>query len=414
VLLDGYKREFVTGNAGGFLMQLAGVPDLDHVRAPDDQTLEFVFTSGEPGPLFQQIQTLINMSILSPAQVAQHGNHSDPWAQTYFKQNPPAGSGPYMYSSYQPGDHAVLKANPRYYGTKPALRTIIQNVVTDPTQRALLLERGDVDMVFHPAVQDLAALKKSPGVKVVSIPSPRQYLFEMNNAIAPFDKVEVRQAISYAIPYDSIIKDVWLGHATSMQSYIPAGMPGSDFSFWKYNTDMNKAAQLLAAAGYPKGQGAPPIKITVAVGTAEDTLTAEVIQSALSQLGLRVSVQQLSLGTYTTLRESKQLQCDVFNSLWFVNDPWFAIWGEFSSQSPDNFLTYKNPQIDAGCEQWMRSADTAGRLAAARQAQEVILNDAPVACLCSPNWNVLLRDNVRGYIRYPDELTRYAWMRKIA
>ena len=74
-----------------------------------------------------------------------------------------------------------------------------------------------------------------------------------------FDKKAFRQAVSYAIPYDTLLKSVMHGYAQKNRSIIGAGMPSSDFSFWKYNTDLKKAADKLKEAGYPGGSGAPVV-----------------------------------------------------------------------------------------------------------------------------------------------------------
>lgn len=413
-IVKGYEREFARDNTGGFLMALAGVPKLGDVRALDDRRVEFTFETGRPGPLFHQIQTAINMSILSPRQVKQHATRADPTAQQYFTTHPAAGNGPYTFGEYVPGDHVTLKANPRWYGKAPALKTIVQKVVPDGSQRSLLLLRGDADVLFHPSVSDLDDLEGKKGINVLSIPSPRQYMFEMNMKIAPFDNKLVRQAVCYAIPYDTIVRDVFHGRANAMRSFVPEGMPGSDPSAFKYATNIAKAKQALAQAGHPNGQGLPPIRITVSIGAQEDTQAAIVIQSALQAIGMKAQVQRLPIGPYSDLRGKRKLQCDIFNSLWFVNDPWFAIGLQLWTQGVANYFNYSNPQVDALYERWMLSDDAAGRLEASKQAQAIITEDAPIGYLCSPNYNIVVRDNVHGYTRYNDELTRYVLMSKTA
>ncbi len=409
-----YAREFVEGNAGAFLLGLVAVPKLSDITAVDARTLRIKTTGGAPGPLMQQIHATINLSLLDQTEVAKHATKTDPAANGYFTKRPPAGSGPYKVTEQVAGDHITLEAVPGWYGGTPKLKKVIHKFVPDATQRGLLLLRGDVDVLFHPAVADLDRFAKDPNVKVLSIPTPRQYLFDMNIKLAPFDDLKVRQAVLYAIPYDSIVKDIFKGRANRMKSFVPEGMPSSDDSGWLYETDLDKAKQTLSDAGHAGGKGLAPVEIAVSIGPQEDTQTAVLLQSVMKSIGIRTSVKRMPIGPYSDQRTAKKLQCDIFNSLWFVNDPWFAIGLNQKSDGVSNYFNYANRQVDALYDKWADSGDAEGRLEGSREAQRLITADAPMGYLCSPNYNIAMRKNVEGFVRYPDELTRYASMSKTA
>ena len=125
------------------------------------------------------------------------------------------------------GVQTVLVANPRYHGKKPYFTRVILKVVPSAATRALLLRRGSVDVAETLGVDDLAALRSADGVKVLSIPDRNQYHLGLNAKRAPFDKVEVRQALSYAVPYDSIAKEVLRGQAATSASPIARAAPSS-------------------------------------------------------------------------------------------------------------------------------------------------------------------------------------------
>jgi peptide/nickel transport system substrate-binding protein len=85
-----------------------------------------------------------------------------------------------------------------------------------------------------------------------------------------------------------------------------------------------------------------------------------------------------------------------------------------ASTSPTDYTNYNNPKVDALVKKWTLSLNRAARLAGARQAQKLVVEDAPHAYLYGANWNVVVRKNVRGYRYYNDELNRYAYMWKEA
>jgi peptide/nickel transport system substrate-binding protein len=235
----------------------------------------------------------------------------------------------------------------------------------------------------------------------------------MNNKMPPFDKKGVRQAVSYAVPYDSILKDVFKGYAQVNRSMVGNGMPSSDFSTWNYNTDLKKAGDTLAAAGFPNGQGAPPITLTVRADWQEAERAAVLIQSNLNKIGLKVSIQKVAFAPFNEQEQGRKLHMWIDEWLSWVNDPWYHMSWNASSDSPTNYVSYANPAVDALVKKWTLSLDKDGRIQGSKDAQKLITADAPHAFLVGPNWNVVLRSNVKGYVYYNDELNRYAYMYKV-
>jgi len=264
-----------------------------------------------------------------------------------------------------------------------------------------------------PPIKDLDDLEKDPNIKVVSVPSTQNRMLEMNNQIAPFDNKLVRQAVSYAIPYDTLVKEVWLGRAQPLKSPIAIGTPTSDFSFWHYDTDVEKAKQLLADAGFPGGAGLPPIKLTIRIGTEEDERAAVFIQDALSQIGMKVEIEKLAFAAFQEQEAKRQIQFWIDEWISWVNDPYYHISWIYSSTSPLVYTNYKNEEVDSLISKytlWGGSQDE--RDQAMHEIQKLIVEDAPIIYLLAPNFNVAMRSNVTGYVYYNDELNRYYYMDK--
>src|SRR5438309_6759405 len=407
---DGYRRVFAAQGISYFLLSMAAVPDPDHVKALDDHRV--AINMDAPNLLLMKNNTMHNTSSVDIKDVKAHATSSDPWATDYFKKHIAPGNGPFVLSEYVPGDRIVMKANPAYYGTKPKLQTVIQKIVPDASERELLIKRGEVDMIMVPPVKDLDGLKQDSGLQVLTFPNPRNLFLEMNNKMPPFDKKAVRQAVSYAVPYDNILKNVFHGYAQVNRSVVGNGMPSSDFSTWKYNTDLKKAADMLASAGLPKGQGAPPITLTVRADWQEAERAAVLIQSNLKQIGLNVSIQKVAFAPFNEQEQGRKLHMWIDEWLSWVNDPWYHMSWNVSSDSPTNYVSYTNPAVDALVKKWTLSLDKEGRLQGSKDAQKLVIEDAPHAFLVGPNWNVVLRSNVKGYVYYNDELNRYAYMYK--
>jgi peptide/nickel transport system substrate-binding protein len=407
---EGYRRVFASKGISYFLLAMAAVPDPSHIKAVGRNKVRIHMD--HPNLLLMKNNTMHNTSAVEYQEVLKHAASGDKWATSYFKKHLATGNGPFMLDKYVPGDQIALKRWNAYYGGKPRLARVIQKIVPEAAQRELLLKRGEVDMIMVPPVKDLDDLKDDPNLKVLTFPNPRNVMFEMNVKKPPFNKKAVRQAVSYAVPYDAILKNVMRGYAQKNRSIVGAGMPGSDFSSWHYNTDLKKAADKLKEAGYPNGSGAAPITITVRADWEEAERAAILIQANLQQIGLKVSVQKLAFAPFNEQEQGRKLQCWIDEWLSWVNDPWYHMSWNVASTSPTDYTNYNNPKVDALVKKWTLSLDKQARLEGARAAQKLVVADAPHAYLYGANWNVVVRKNVRGYRYYNDELNRYAYMWK--
>jgi peptide/nickel transport system substrate-binding protein len=408
---QGYRRVFEAKGISYFLLTMAAVTDPDHIKALDDRRVRI--HTNQANLLLMKNNTMHNTSSVEYQEALKHAASGDKWATAYFKKHLATGNGPFMLDKYVPGDQIALKRYDAYYGSKPRLARIISKIVPEATQRELLIKRGEVDMIMIPPVKDLDALKQDPNLKVLSFPNPRNVMLEMNTTKPPFDKKAVRQAICYAVPYNAILTNVMHGYAQPNRSIVGRGMPGSDFSYWHYQTDLNKAKAKLAQAGYPGGKGAAPITITVRADWEEAERAAILIQAQLQQLGLNVSVQKLAFAPFNEQEQGRKLQCWIDEWLSWVNDPWYHMSWNVASNSPTDYTNYKNKAVDALVKKWTLSLNQTGRLQGARQAQKLVIDDAPHAYLYGANWNVVVRKNVMGYRYYNDELNRYAYMWKV-
>ena len=89
-----------------------------------------------------------------------------------------------------------------------------------------MLKKGEVDMVEQWLPADtFEALKKEPGIVVKEDPDAKLFFVSMNNMKPPFDDINVRKAVSYAVDYQSIIKNVFRG-GVQAEGPIPIIAPG--------------------------------------------------------------------------------------------------------------------------------------------------------------------------------------------
>src|SRR5262249_28863498 len=155
-----------------------------------------------------------------------------------------------------------------------------------------------------------------PNLSVISVPSRTVGYAGFDVASKPFDNKLVRQALSYAVPYRTIIERVLQGQGEQLKSPVAAGTPDSDFSFWHYDTDYTKAKELLQKAGYPKGFDA---ELTIPVGNQIDEETAIWIQQGLQKIGVNLSINKMPQAAFTTKLTAGQ------HKFWYSSYAWIGL-----------------------------------------------------------------------------------------
>src|SRR6185436_13517652 len=146
--------------------------------------------------------------------------------------------------------------------------------------------------------REFNGLRNAKGVKVAGIYGNEVLIMNLNFKTPPFDNPKVRQAIAYAMPYQQIATVGYAGSAQRMDGHFSRSLNGYTKPSTQYPTDIPKAKQLLAEAGYPDGKGLekfPDAFKLAFVAERESFLgpIATVIQSGLKDIGIPVQLDPL-------------------------------------------------------------------------------------------------------------------------
>jgi peptide/nickel transport system substrate-binding protein len=163
------------------------------------------------------------------------------------------GTGPYQLVKFTPGQQAVLKPNPNYWGPKPKNSGIVINYYSKSSTMKLALAKGEIDMAFRDFTPtELGSLRKTKGVVVHEGNGVVIRYLVFNVTRPPFDKLAVRQALAYLMPRQTIASRVYHGSVQPLYSMVPAGLPGhTDIYKTVFGATPNvaKATEVLKAAG---------------------------------------------------------------------------------------------------------------------------------------------------------------------
>ena len=376
----------------------------DQIAQPDDSTI--VVTLQQPTVFALKMIAVNVLSIMSAKAIEANKTADDPTAHTFFHANP-LGSTAYTLGKWTPGVEWELTPNANYWN-KDALKNggVLNRTIPSAQDRLSLLQNGDVDIAFDLLPKDFATLKTDPNVNVFSFEVPWPNYLGMNNRIAPFNNVDVRRAISHAIPYDTIIDKVMFGFAKPCKSPVAAGMPTSDFSTWAYTGGPAKTREMLDGLGMKDFS----FDMAVRVGFPTHEQIAVWIQSSLQEAGVTVNIVKMTDGEYLEKFNGGQLQTWVGEFYSWVNDPFYHLYFNFlSTNTATNGVGYNNPQVDEIIKSGLYETDLAKREALSKQAQAIIIDEAPWGILYQLDYIVAARKNIQGFQWNTDTACRY-WM----
>ena len=115
----------------------------------------------------------------------------------------PVGTGPFKFVSYAPQESMVAEKFDGYWGTPAHLDKVTFKVVTDVNTMVMGLKGGTLDMVIH--LPNTMAPEVEGKFTVLGDTMKLVQALYINNKVAPFDDVRVRQAMYYAIDVQEVI-----------------------------------------------------------------------------------------------------------------------------------------------------------------------------------------------------------------
>jgi ABC-type transport system substrate-binding protein len=210
------------------------------------------------------------------------------------------GTGPFKIVSWTRGDNVTLEANPNYWGTKPAYKTLIFKWSTESAQRLLELQSGTVDGIDNVGTDDMGPVQGDTNLQLIPRPALNIFYVGFNVDIAPFDNEKFRQAIAYAIDRKRIVDSYYAPGSEVATVFVPPALkPGwSDKNPW-YEYDQAKAKALLTEIGWDANTEIKLSFRNVVRGylPAPDKVAQE-IQAQLAEVGVKVKIEEQESTTF--------------------------------------------------------------------------------------------------------------------
>ncbi len=309
----------------------------------------------------------------------------------------PNGTGPYKLTKWEEGSLILLQPNENYYGTKGTVNVAFQLLSGLPMS---LYETGKIDVVdVYRNNIDRAMDKEGPFYDQLHVyPEFSLQYIGFNTSKPPFDDPYVRQAFCYAVNKDRIISVLQKNMVQAADGIIPPGMPGYNKDVKGLNYDPEKARELLAKSKYGSADKLPPITMTVpGAGADIDDYLGAILLDWKQNLGVTVNVRLLDplIFNYHLLDEVD----GIYALGWIADypDPQNFLNTLFYTGGSYNNSHYSNKDLDALLDRAAVEMDQTKRMALYQQAEQLVVDDAPVLPLWFGKNYVLVNLRVHGY-----------------
>jgi oligopeptide transport system substrate-binding protein len=374
-----------------------GSADAVGVRAVDDNTLEIKLE--DASGFFPNLAALW---VVAPVRQDIIQKAGPGWAQdpaTYI------GNGPFKMTEWVHQDHITLVPNPNYAGSKPKLQKVTYLMVTSGEADYAAYRNNERDWTLVPdadvqTVRGDSQLSK----EAVEYTELTTFWLIMNNAKPPLDNLMVRKALSKAIDRQAMIRDIAAGVGKPATSMIPPGMPGYQPELGKdIDFDPTTAKSLLSQAGFADPAQFPQLHFRFAT-TAANQSRAEFIQAQLKQnLGINIVLDSMESKAYQAAYKDKDYEL-AFGG-WGADYPdpqnWMA--SLFGCKASNNKYNYCDQQFDQASAKGDTGTDLNQRLQAYAQAQQILVQDLPVAPLFYRGRMVLVKPWVQNLVITPKD-----------
>jgi peptide/nickel transport system substrate-binding protein len=291
----------------------------------------------------------------------------------------PAVTGPYKVKEFVSDDHLTLVRNEDYFGSSDGAKEIRLVKAADASAAVTALQSKDLDVLWSVPLSQVGAIEKNDGLQVIKPDVIGQYVsWEVDMSAPPFDDPKARQALSYAIDREAILKSAYYGQGSVSPTNNPLteNNPAYGGELTDYTYDLDKAKALFADAGITEGD-----TLTwwgVSNQYPEWNTSAQILQESLKSIGITLKIENTEIASWP---EKFYPAGKSFPGLIVPN------FQSYLPQPSDAFLflqggrcecNWNSDEFDAGYKSAVGTADEAERTAKWQDLQTMVNQEVPI------------------------------------
>jgi len=362
-----------------------------------------IFIAEYDEPYAPALETWASLHIL-PKHLLKNENIND----TYFSLNP-TGTNFYALDEWTTGQQVKLKTNPNSVHGRPLLEKKITRIIPDLSSQFMELIAGNIDLMNINPIQysrvfpsrselnDKINLYKEMG-------NGYTYL-GFNLKKKPFDDLNIRKAISYAINKEEIINGVLLGLGEEITSPYKPGTYWENRSINKISFDVSKSRELLEKSGYQlnanniyEKDGKPLAFEILTNQNKQREMTAVLIQRRLQDIGIDVSIRVIEWASFVNrFIKTGEFEAVVLGWSLSLDPDQYSIWHS-SQDGPGqfNFIGYNNPRVDTLLENGRKELKNEKRKQIYDEFSKIIYDEQPIIYLYAGYGLTAIHKKIKG------------------
>jgi ABC-type transport system substrate-binding protein len=318
-------------------------------------------------------------------------------------------------SQYEPGTKMALVRNEAHIGEKPAIRSFVYPVYTDPTQGVIKLKAHELSVAelypgqYREEVLQYEGKKDAPKnspfldgrIRCDKVQAAMYRYLGWNNARPYFADKRVRRAMTMAFDRKRILENVYQGLGTLVTGPYPPDAPYNDPTVQPIPFDLEGAKKLLAEAGWTDSDGdglldkslhagepKKPFEFTLLVptGRKEALVLANILRDDLLKIGVKMTIDTAEWSLFLKRKDVKNF--DAYYAAWTVG--WdadlYQIWHSSQADIPkgSNSTGFRNKEADRIIETLRITMETAERTKLLQAFHRLVADEQPYSFFYAP------------------------------
>lgn len=362
-----------------------------------------IFIAEYDEPYAPALETWASLHIL-PEHLLKNENIND----TYFSLNP-TGTNFYALDEWTTGQQVKLKTNPNSVHGRPLLEKKITRIIPDLSSQFMELIAGNIDLMNINPIQYSRVFPSrselNDKINLYKEMGNGYTYFGFNLKKKPFDDLNIRKAISYAINKEEIINGVLLGLGEEITSPYKPGTYWENKSINKISFDVSKSRELLEKSGYQlnanniyEKDGKPLAFEILTNQNKQREMTAVLIQRRLQDIGIDVSIRVIEWASFVNrFIKTGEFEAVVLGWSLSLDPDQYSIWHS-SQDGPGqfNFIGYNNPRVDTLLENGRKELKNEKRKQIYDEFSKIIYDEQPIIYLYAGYGLTAIHKKIKG------------------
>jgi oligopeptide transport system substrate-binding protein len=320
------------------------------------------------------------------------------------------GNGPFVLTEWSPNARITVTKNPRYWD---AAANQLERVQFYPIEKAdveeLNFRAGQLHVTFSAPPSKIAAYRQQSPDRLRLDPLLGLFYVNFNSTKPPLDSPKVRRALALAIDRAAIAQSIYSGANRPASTLVPPNCGGYSGPAGQ-SLDFAAARALLAEAGFPGGRGLPAMPMQVRNDDKQPKV-AEAIQAMWKrELGVTITIEPFEQKTWVQNQQTLAHTLALMGWTADFPDP-ITFLDVFKKDSGNNWTGWSSPAYDALLKRAANTAHPAARFALLREAETLLLAEAPIAPFIFQSSAYLIHPAVKNWESTPLGLHRFQLIR---